>query len=287
MELAGMVQLHWSPPIQLPDSASEEDLADFFDVHFQQVEVEVLQGDLGNESTFKARFEQARRLGGNAAAASLTTMRGVLSDARVCRNAIFARTYTLRLRNGDVLHVLRRCGGCPACRRVDLGPNRGADGGPEPYVSVAREQSVPARLEGLLTGKNACAIHYVGTSIPWSELDVILERLIDGGSRLLVAPLDGQEVIRRHAADARSGNCATEELSSWLHRDRPSSVPTVVVVPPDYDESAIHKLLRHQQNLATMVIIHELEQRGPSETKLLLRELVTPSMSIAAALGKI
>ena len=44
MELAGMVRLHWSPPVEIQNSATEGEISEYFELHFHRLEVELLQG---------------------------------------------------------------------------------------------------------------------------------------------------------------------------------------------------------------------------------------------------
>jgi hypothetical protein len=59
MELAGMIRMRWTPPADPPEFSSDEDLADYFETHFQQVNVEVLQGDLSTKEVFGRRLGES------------------------------------------------------------------------------------------------------------------------------------------------------------------------------------------------------------------------------------
>lgn len=287
MELAGMVRLHWSPPLAVPKTESDADIEAFYEAHFKRVQIDVLHGDLDDEELFKSRFVQARQRSGGAAVASLAKLETLVDHLQTCHNALFAHAYTLHPSTGDVAHVDVRCGGCPVCRSTGKLPWSGGTRLPSPYLSRSH-RAKPAQLLPLLGIGNSCSITYIGTlAASWDELEPLIRRLVDGGIRLLVVPVDGRRIVERMTQRAGVAWFAAEMLGSWLDRDWPSPLASVVVLPPDAGEVALQRILQARNEVDALVIIHEHHQRGPRRSKALLRELLRPSVDLATALGRI
>jgi superfamily II DNA/RNA helicase len=286
MELAGMIELHWSPPsLAPPDSATDEEIQELLLAQFETVEVEIKQGDL-HEQMFKQRILDARELSGGAATASLALMQTLLSHQDVCFNQTFGNAYRLNRSNGDVLHVDVHCGGCAASRHAHEIPGQH---GPSPFPYVSRRQQAPPRLlEGLLRSGRSCSITYFSAaSAPWGELEAVLRRLIEAGVQLLVYPFDGQRTVGHIGQLRRSEWLATELLPTWIDRLAPPPMVTAVVLPPACDDYEVRRLLRHRDDLDALIVIHDASQRGPESTKWLLRELISPSVDVSTALARI
>jgi hypothetical protein len=286
MELAGMIRLHWTRVTAVPDGLSEEGLAAYFDAHFQKVHVEVLQSDLDNEEVFKARLTQTRKQSGDASAASLASVIALIGH-ETCYNQMFARAYALHQPNGDVVHVDVRCGGCPTCRRAGLAPWSDRTVLSPPYVSRATSP-VPSPLRGLFRSHGECSITFDSQPrTPWGELEALLGRLIEGGVRLLVLPVDARRVIERLHRRTLASWFATETLEAWFQRDRPPPMVTAVVLPPGTPEVQVGLLLRHRSETNALLVVHDFDQCGPPDSKHQLREIIRPSIDVATAMGRI
>jgi len=123
--------------------------------------------------------------------------------------------------------------------------------------------------------------------MPWEQIEVLLRRIVEAGVQLLVVPVGGQQTLERCEERIRARWFASDLLGAWLASESPSPLHTAVVLPPDCGNDQVVRMLRHVGDVASLLVIHEFDQRGPSESKRFLREILRPSTDIVTALGRI
>jgi ATP-dependent DNA helicase RecQ len=285
MERCGMIRLHWMRPPDVSRDASDEEVAELFELHNAKIDVEVLHGDLSDEGSFKRRFREKRSAAGGSADASRATVLGLLDDPTECNNAVFARAYQLQRPNGDTCHVQTQCGGCPSCRATGR-PLRLGRVAPEPYAYTPEMRPVTPALEQLVGDIGPCSITYEQSSeIPWGEIEPLVGRLIDGGVRCLVVPVRPSPLDDLHE-HSRERWLAVDDLRLWMSRWTPVRMATALVLPPDATSETVGKVLDRTRR-GISVIIHQSAAPGPVGSKLLLQETVRHRYDLADALRRI
>ena len=282
MELAGMIDVGWSPAAAPSDELTEDEISDHFNQEFQTLPIHVRQGDL-NETTFKERLEQARGRSNQAARQSLGALFELLNKRTDCHNQVFASSFQLDMPNGDRVMTTRVCGGCPACRSRGVQFDLDHSQPQRPYWS-SPTKSVPVRLAPLFGENRFISIAETnGLEDPGTKA-ALVERLLAAGAELVVLPFGGSGDLRDQINRAPTKWFGIESLDNWISRlDCPPMI-TVVVIPDGAPDRFVLDLLDRRKEGLPVIVIHDSELRVP-QTKLFFREAV-PSISISAAMRK-
>jgi ATP-dependent DNA helicase RecQ len=121
MDRAGMIQLEWPVPSDLPPDATDEQLQNAFARYRTSMTVRIKQGNFANRAAFCYQLSAAQKMGRTAAAASMESATAILGELGDCVNRYLANHYRLTVPSG-VLPATRQCGGCPHCRMHRLAP---------------------------------------------------------------------------------------------------------------------------------------------------------------------
>jgi superfamily II DNA/RNA helicase len=282
MELAGMIDVGWSPAAAPSDELTEDQVADHFDREFQSLPIQVLQADL-NETNFKDRLEQARGRSNQASRQSLGALFGLLEKKAVCHNQVFSSSFELDMPNGDRAMTTRVCGGCPACRlrgsyfELDRSAPR------VPYWASPKK-SVPTRLAALFGDSRFISVAEItGLDDPGTR-GALVERILAAGAELLVLPIAGSGDLRDRIIRAHTKWFGIESLNEWISRLACPPMVTVVVIPDSAPDQLVLDLLNRRMDGVPIVVIHDSELRVPG-SKLFFREAV-PSIPISDAMRK-
>lgn len=287
MERAKMIRLHWSPPPDISDDDDDEEMQHAFEVARTTVEVEVLQGDLGIETTFRQRFRAARRAGIDHSAATLSSMVDLLTDETTCINRRFAALYELRTGRGSY-GVDDQCGGCPA----DRAAGRGLRLLRSPLNVHPPGTGLPPIKNSLaaLLDDGSATVFYVGdVAVPWAELTDLVRRLVDQGVRHLVLPPgDNATRLVTEAMDESPDRwvCRTD-LSTWAAAWTVSTMATAVIVPPAAGPELVEAVRLHVEGHPAVVAVVPRNLPSAPDNRLYFREAVTPAYSIETVLKKI
>jgi hypothetical protein len=282
MELAGMIDVGWSPAAAPSDELTEDQVADHFDREFQSLPIQVLQADL-NETNFKDRLEQARGRSNQASRQSLGALFGLLEKKAVCHNQVFSSSFELDMPNGDRAMTTRVCGGCPSCRLRGTHFELDRLGTQVPYWS-SPEKSVPTRLAALFGDSRFISVAETSGLEDHGTRSAFVERLLASGAELLVLPIGGSGDLRDGINGARTKWYGIESLNGWISRIDCPPMVTVVNIPVGAPDQLVLDLLDRRTDGVPIVVIHDSELRVP-HSKLFFREAV-PSIPISDAMRK-
>lgn len=272
MELAGMVRLGWHNPPPASDELSEDQIKEHFQLHFNDVPLEVLQANL-TEQVFKNRLDMVRADAHGAARAGLESVLVLLKSSKECHNEKFADSFLLDLANNDRAMVAVSCGGCPDCRSRGLKPYNHSSSSFKPYWSE-RSPQVPKKIRPIVGGKSMTSVCFLPDSQEgWMQVGPLVQRLLDNGVQLLVLPHLGVDHVKQKALESKAQWFAVDTMRAWLgYTDSPPLV-TAVVMPPDPEPGVVADVLAHRDIDVPIIVIHQSDLKDPN-SKLLVRELI-------------
>jgi superfamily II DNA or RNA helicase len=280
MDRAGMIQLEWPAPPDVPADATEEQLQEAFAKYRTAMSARILAGDLADGAAFRRRLGAAQQMSRTAAAASMESATTILSGLDRCVNRYLADHYRLSVSSG-ILPTARQCGGCPHCRARRLPPVMLSH--PVEPLS-AGTLAIPAQqaLCDLALDRKLCI--WTDDPDPDAERELV-GRLIRRGIVALVA-------AGPWSPSPGSGRSLwwADTAAQWLTPSGPGRllVPTLVRIdangPPAY-EAAL--LLRRLGRGPLTVALTTSDQPSPFGGPELLRESWGPAYHINDILGKI
>lgn len=280
MDRAGMIQLEWPPPPNVPAEATEEQMQEAFAKYRTAMCARIRDGDLADPTAFSRRLAAAQQRSRAAAAASMESATAILNGLDRCVNGYLADHYRLSVPHG-ILPTTRQCGGCPNCRALGLAPLLLS----RPVESLAAGTLiVPAQsaLRDLAPDGRLCI--WTDEPDPDAERELV-RRLVRRGVTELVAagtwsPSPGAE-RSLWWADTASQRLAAPSSSGLF-------VPALVRIDatgPPADEAAL--LLSRLVNGPLTIVLTSSDQPSPFGGPELLRECWGPAYHIYDILGKI
>jgi len=280
MDRAGMIQLEWPAPLDMPADATEEQVQEAFAAYRTRMSARILDGDLSGRADFRQRLGAAQQAARAAAAASMESATTILGGLDRCVNRYLADHYRLSVPSG-FLPTARQCGGCPHCRAQRLPPlllSRPV----EPLSAGALAVAARQGLRDLAPDGRLCV--WTDEPDPDAERELV-SRLIRRGVVALVAagpwsPSPGPERSLWWA----------DTVADWLAPPGPGSllVPALARIDasgPPAEEAAL--LLSRLARGPLTVVLTTSGQPSPFGGPELLRESWGPAYHINDILGKI
>jgi len=264
MDRAGMIKLDWPLPEDVPADASEDELQDHFARQRSSIRVEVLQGDLGHEETFRKRFRESQRLSRDTSSASVTSATEVVDGSiGCCINSYLARHYALHS-EGNIYPVAIQCGGCPHCRELHRSVRILRDP-PQSYFHGSLHSEPSSTLANLAVGGRIC----IWTEGPQpDEEQELVNRLVE------------QHGIVTLLSEKRWNPIPTttrhlwweQRFKDWLTSPRFLRVPLLVRVDTDTNASHLRRLLSRARQESMVVVLTDRDQPDPFDDRIQLRE---------------
>jgi hypothetical protein len=222
MDRAGMIELEWPAPAEIPADATDEQLKDLFAGRNAATAVRLLQGDIGIEHVFRARFRASQQRARQAASASFTSAEEILNGLDVCTNAYLADHYALHV-GGNTFPTTAQCGGCPRCRQQH-GHTPRLSGPPLALLDGALEIRPDSTLMRLAPDGQLCISTENGR---YDEEQALVNRLVQRGIVALVSagPWSPRPTVSRRP-------WWEQRISEWLSASTRDNllVPTLIRV---------------------------------------------------------
>jgi hypothetical protein len=278
MDRAGMIELDWPAPPEVPRNATDDELEDLFAARNASTTVCVMHSDLGSETDFRKRFAESQSSSRASSAASLKSAANILEGLDGCTNRSLARHYTLHI-EGNTFPATEQCGGCPDCR------TRSA----QPFT-----RDVPTLSDGEVV---------VDPSFTLSNLakDRRLTVWTDGQQRdeeqeLVNRLVTKHGVMTLLSAGPWSPLPATDKFlwweqrfSDWLDMPNPIWAPTLVRADADdaMQTNQLRRLLSAASRQSLVVVLTDRNYVDPFDDRKFLRESWGLSYPIQKILGSL
>jgi superfamily II DNA or RNA helicase len=280
MDRAGMIQLEWPTPPDVPPEATEAQLQEAFAKYRTAMSARILAGDLADGTAFRRRLAAAQQVSRVAAAASLESATTILSGLDRCVNRYLADHYRLSVSSG-ILPTARQCGGCPHCRAHRLPPlllSRPVEPLSAGTLAIPAQQA----LRDLAPDGRLCI--WTDDPDPDAERELV-RRLIQRGVVALVAPGPWSP-----SPSPERSLWWADTAAQWLTPPGPGCllVPTLIRIDgngPPAGEAAL--LLTRLARGPLTVALTTSGQPSPFGGPELLRESWGPAYHINDILGKI
>jgi ATP-dependent DNA helicase RecQ len=282
MDRAGMIRLDWSAPPDVSFDADEDRLEQAWERYRMSARVEVRQGDLGAEATFKRRFQNGRASANEASSASLTSALRVLSGTAECTNDYLARHYRVVDADGSQYPVESLCGGCPWCRANHRLPRLDAADA-EPVTSGYLRLDVHPTLKAVAAGGTQMCVWYEGRDDA-AETE-LLKRLARSGIVAFVASSYLGVDLRSLGSSRASWR---QHVDEWIQWGRgPWEVPTVLFADTIMNEVSLSRALAKLREQPFGVVLTKADRPDPDNMKQGLREAIVPSIELEGLLRRI
>ena len=287
MERAGMIKLDWSLPAEIGEGASEEEVALAYEQARDRIDIEVIQGDIKNQRTFKRRYRAKKDQNRAGAIASHQTVLRLTDDRETCPNKALSLAYRLRRPNNDIAHVDWQCGGCASCGYGGHDVNALARAESAPYVHTPDMAPASGSIRELAGATSRCSITYLQESgLPWGDLETLLGRLCLSGLQHLVLP-QRADLSR---LDIGTNWLAVDDFSTWSDRST-STLPaltTAVVLPTPTPIDAVRELMAHaESHEGVLIAVFHQKIQMPHPSRHLLCEKLGRSLTLEKALTEI
>lgn len=284
MERAGMIRLDWSLPAQIGEDFSEEEVALAYEQARDRIDIEIIQGDLRDQRTFKKRYRAMKDQNRAGAIASHQTVLRLTDDRETCPNRALSLAYRLRRPNDDIAHVDWQCGGCASC---GYEVNALAMAESVPYVHTPDMAPASGPIRDLAGGSARCSITYLQEpGLPWSDIGTLLGRLCLNGLERLVLPKRAD--LER--VDIGTGWLAVDGFSTWFDQST-STLPaltTAVVLPTPTPTDAVRALMAQaESHQGVLIAVFHQQTAMPHPSKHLLYERLGRSLTLEKALREI
>lgn len=278
MDRAGMIELDWPAPEQIPAGTTDEELQDLFAARSASATVRVLHGNLGDEESFRQQFRHAQQGSRGASSASFSAAAEILAGLDLCTNTYLARHYTIR--SGiNTFPTTAQCGGCPHCREKQ---------NPIPRLSGPQ----PARFDGVLSVEPDSVLWRLapnGRLCVWSEggqFDAeqeLVDRLVKHGvvALLSAGPWWPTPTVKHQP-------WWEQRITEWLATPNHLWVPILVRVdgePVNADE--LRRLLAGAGRRSFVTILVTGDPKDPSDDRKTLRESWSPAYRIDRILRRL